>query len=471
MTSKAKITEPTNINSSGIFDTIYMPDGFDYTLLEKFVENYPKPSGKHEMANCTSSYYYKFIEFSRKYWKLDKIFATRALAAAYEKVSPDTIGRWVKKRKMNKKKCVFVKEKKLDEGDDSLEVRKVFYSRGWKSVIFVREDGYYKRNEKDQWKKPYEGPYPKIGFWHDKKEKKVMFHHIMVLAFKDRVKCTSEDLRQKIASCKYLVEIQDLVSKEEIAIDHDNAKMDFEGRHRLDNLQVMTFLEHSEKTGKSNEGIRNAESYFRFSLIGDFKDLPQEGFTAAGLAEYLNKNNKEENEKKCYGKNITTKAKIYRGKGKKSFSYRGFEIAILPDPLAPKGDEIVISHFIDEEPSFEVNVETGCIRTGPDKKWTRGTMNKSTGYYLIWGQKTKKLYKVHRLVCMAAWTAEWKEVSENNYGKAVACHLNDIRTDNRWDNLRPGTLSENQKQRWENARKRQRAKDEQNANKRTKKNV
>jgi hypothetical protein len=452
------MSEPTNIDSSGIFDTIYMPNGFDYTLLEKFVEKYPKPTGKNEMAICTSSYYYKFIEFSRKCWKLDKVFATQALAAAYEKVVPGTISFWIKKRKMNKKKCVFVKEKKLDEGDDSLEVRKVLYSRGFKSVIFVREDGYYKRNENDSWKKPSKGSYPKITFKHDGKGKVVGFHHVMVLAFKDRVKCTSEDLRRKIVSCKYLVEIQKLVRKKEIAIDHDNGKLDFEGRHRLDNLQVMTFLEHSEKTGKSNEGIRNAESYFRYSLIGDFKDLPQEGFTAPGLAEFLNKNEKAENEKKLYSAKITSKAKIYRGKGKKSFSYRGFEIAMLPDPLAPKGDEICISNFIDEEPSFEVNVETGCIRTGPDKKWTRGTVNKARGYYMIRGPKTKKMYQVHRLLCMAAWPAQWEEVCEK-HGKVVVCHLNDIRTDNRWENLRPGTSSENAKQRYENARKRQLEKD------------
>ena len=465
----SKSQTPSKFDSSGIFDTVYMPDGFDYTLLEKFVENYQKPSGKHEMANCTSSYYYKFIEFSRKYWKVDKIFATASLAAAYEKVSEPTIGRWVKKRKMNKKKCVFVKEKKLDEGDDSLEVRKVFYSRGWKSVIFVREDGYYKRNEKDQWKKPYEGPYPSITFRHNGKIKKVLFHHIMVLAFKDRVKCSSEDLRRKIASCKYVVEIQDLVSKKEIAIDHVNEKLDFEGRHRLDNLQVMTFLEHAKKTAKSREGIQNAESSFRYSLIGDFKDLPEEGFTARGLADFLNKYKKGENKKKYLYNPINLKAKINRGKGKKSFSYRGFNIAMLPDPLAPKGDEICISNFINEEPSFEVNVETGCIRTGPDKKWTRGTVNKARGYYMIRGPKTKKLYQVHRLLCMAAWPAEWKEVSEKNYGKVVVCHLNDIKTDNRWGNLRPGTASENAKQRYENARKRQCAKDEQNAKKRMRK--
>ena len=464
----SKMSEPTNINSSGIFDTIYMPNGFDYTLLEKFVDNYPKPSGKHEMEMCTSAYHYKFIEFSRKYWKLDKIFATQAVAAAYEKVSRHTIFRWVKKRKINKKKCVFVKEKKVDKGDDSLEVRKVFYSRGCKSVILLREDGYYKRNENDSWKRPAEKLYQQINFRHNGKAKMVYLHHVMVLAFKDRVKCTSEELRLKIASCKYPVEIQDLVSKKEIAIDHDNEKFDFEGRHRLDNLQVMTLAEHAKKTGKSNEGIQNAGSSFRYSLIGDFKDLAPEGFTAPGLAEFLNKNNKDENEKKWLHRNITTKAKIYRGKGKKSFSYRGFEIAILPDPLAPKGDEIVISDFIDEEP-FEANVETGCIRTGPDKKWTRGTLHKSTGYYRIHGAKTKKTYLVHRLVCMAAWPAEWKEVCEKNYGKVVVCHLNDIKTDNRWDNLRPGTTSENAKQRWENARKRQRAKDEQNANKRMRK--
>ena len=457
----SKSQTSSKFNSSGIFDTVYMPNAFDYTLLEKFVEDYPKPSGKHEMERCTSVYHYKFIEFSRKHWKLDKIFATQALAAAYEKVSKSTISNWVKKRKMNKKKCVFVKEKKLDEGDDSLEVRKVFYSRGWKSVIFVREDGYYKRNEKDQWKKPYEGPYPSITFRHNGKIKKVLFHHIMVLAFKDRVKCSSEDLRRKIASCKYVVEIQDLVSKKEIAIDHVNEKLDFEGRHRLDNLQVMTFAEHAQKTGKSNKGIQNAESSFRYSLIGDFKNLPEKGFTATGLAEYLKKKKKGKNEKKYHKSYIMTKAKKNRGKGKKSFSYRGFKIAMLPDPLAPKGDEICIRNFIDEE-SFEVNVETGCIRTGPDKKWTRGYLQKATGYYRIQGPKTKKTYLVHRLVCMAAWPAEWKEVCEK-YGKVVVCHLNDIKTDNRWDNLYPGTASENAKQRWENARKRQRATDEENA--------
>ena len=86
-------------------------------------------------------------------------------------------------------------------------------------------------------------------------------------------------------------------------------------------------------------------------------------------------------------------------------------------------------------------------------------MNKAHGYSQIKGPKTKKTYKVHRLVCMAAWPAEWKEVSENNYGKVVVCHLNDIRTDNRWENLRPGTSSENAKQRYENARKRQLEKD------------
>ena len=458
----SKSQTSSKFNSSGIFDTVYMPNAFDYTLLEKFVEDYPKPSGKHEMERCTSVYHYKFIEFSRKHWKLDKIFATQALAAAYEKVSKSTISNWVKKRKMNKKKCVFVKEKKLDEGDDSLHVRKVSYLRGCKSIIFVREDGYYKRNEKDLWKKAHEGAYPQIHFKYNGKEKKVLFHHVMVLAFKDRVKCSSEDLRRKIVSCKYLVEIQELVSKKEIAIDHDNGKMEFKGRHRLNNLQVMTFSEHAQKTGKSNEGIQNAESSFRYSLMGDFKNLPEEGFTARGLAEFLNNNEKVKNDKKYLVIPIRNKAKIFRGKGDKSFSYRGFKITILPDPLAPKGDEIVISHFIDEEPSFEVNVETGCIRTGPDKKWTRGYLQKATGYYRIQGPKTKKTYLVHRLVCMAAWPAEWKEVCEK-YGKVVVCHLNDIKTDNRWDNLYPGTASENAKQRWENARKRQRATDEENA--------
>lgn len=87
--------------------------------------------------------------------------------------------------------------------------------------------------------------------------------------------------------------------------------------------------------------------------------------------------------------------------------------------------------------------QSGDVFSKKSNKFLSHTLCSSTGYYKVW--VNGKSQSLHRLLA--------KTFLENPGNKPVVRHLNDIRTDNRLENLAWGTYSDNQKDTYKNGYK------------------